>query len=245
MALAFLIVIGLFASSLYIYFHQKQVPSAPAAVPSWQPLSPVPKEIVRGDTSKKQVIFTFDGGSTAQSGEAILAALEKHHVRGTFFLTGKFVNANPALVREMAIEGNEIFNHTFDHAHLPQVSDGHIAWELNALDQAVKDALASTTPNHSTRPYFRAPYGDRDARVLAAAAANGYRSVYWTVDADDWEESTGMSASETEDKILSNLAPGNIYLMHVGDNITGSILDDVFTKIEAQGYKIVSLTQGL
>src|SRR5437879_5814742 len=36
------------------------------------------KEIVRGDIGKKDVIFTFDGGSTAQSSDAILKALAKH-----------------------------------------------------------------------------------------------------------------------------------------------------------------------
>ena len=48
-----------------------------------------------------------------------------------------------------------------------------------------------------------------------------------------------------KDLIFGTLAPGNIYLMHIGDNITGAILDDVFTTIESKGYKIVSLTQGL
>jgi len=33
--------------------------------------------------------------------------------------------------------------------------------------------------------------------------------------------------------------------MHIGDTITGSILDDVFTNIEARGYRIVSLTEGI
>jgi peptidoglycan/xylan/chitin deacetylase (PgdA/CDA1 family) len=69
--------------------------------------------------------------------------------------------------------------------------------------------------------------------------------VYWTVDAHDWEESTGVTASEVTDRIISNLRPGNIYLMHVGDNITGEVLDSVFTMIEDKGYKIVSLTEGL
>ena len=33
--------------------------------------------------------------------------------------------------------------------------------------------------------------------------------------------------------------------MHIGDNITGEILDEVFTYIENKGYKIVSLTEGI
>jgi hypothetical protein len=33
--------------------------------------------------------------------------------------------------------------------------------------------------------------------------------------------------------------------MHVGDDITGDILDEVFTNIENQGYKIIGLNEGL
>ncbi len=97
----------------------------------------------------------------------------------------------------------------------------------------------------SPQPYYRAPYGDRNARVNAVALKAGYQSVFWTDDARDWEESNGMSAERVKYLILSSLKPGSIYLMHFGDNITGAILDDVFTTVESRGYKIVSLTEGL
>jgi len=51
--------------------------------------------------------------------------------------------------------------------------------------------------------------------------------------------------TQTKERIYLNLKPGAIILMHMGDNITGNILDEVFTYIENQGYKIVSLSQGL
>jgi peptidoglycan/xylan/chitin deacetylase (PgdA/CDA1 family) len=96
----------------------------------------------------------------------------------------------------------------------------------------------------SSKPYFRAPYGDRDNRVLDIAAKSGYRSVYWTDDARDWEEPVGMSASEVQNKIMANVKSGEIFLLHIGDTITGKIIDDVFNQIEARGYRVVSLTQG-
>ncbi len=221
-------------------------------------------EIVRGDRNKQQVIFTFDGGSGMQSGEQILAALSKHRVKGTFFLTGKFIEQNPLFVAEIAAAGHEIFNHTYDHPHLPTLTDEQITTELYEMNNLLVTTLASTTArddkwnvasavapvdisvsNTSSRPYFRPPYGDRDDRVKEVAARYGYRCVYWTVDARDWEESTGETATNVTERIIGSLSSGNIYLMHLGDNITGQILDDVFTTIEGKGYKIVSLTEGL
>lgn len=201
---------------------------------------PPASEITHGDTSKQQVIFTFDGGEGIQSAEKILAVLATHHVRGTFFLTGKTIAQYPELTARIAAAGHEIFNHTYHHPHLSALSPEKIRDELSTTEQALWN-----TARTSSQPYFRAPYGDRNTAVLAAAHAAGYRSVYWTVDALDWRESAGETATQVKERILSHVAPGTIYLMHIGDTITGSILDDVFSEIEARGYRIVSLTQGL
>ena len=205
------------------------------------PIQYVPRpEIMHGDTSKKQVIFTFDGGEGPQSGDQILDVLARHHIQGTFFLTGKFVENHTDLVRKIALGGHEIFNHTYDHPHLTSVTDEGIVTQLAKMNGALEQVIGS-----STRPYFRAPYGDRDERVLSVAGTAGYRSVYWTTDALDWQETQGIGADEVKNRILSGVTSGAIFLMHIGDTITGAILDEVFTQIEAQGYRIVSLTQGL
>ncbi len=197
-------------------------------------------EIRHGDRSKKQVIFTFDGGAGIQSADAILAILAKHHVKGTFFLTGKMVLGHPDLVRRIAAAGHEIFNHTYDHKDLTKLTDAEIKRELLDMDSALEKTVGS-----STRPYFRTPYSAVNAKVLSAAGAIGYRSVEYTLDALDWREGQGETAAQVQKRVLSHVAPGVIYLMHLGDNITGEILDKLFSDIEARGYKIVSLTQGL
>lgn len=198
------------------------------------------KEISRGNTSKKQVIFTFDGGGGIQSADKILEVLAKHHVKGTFFLTGKMVETNPDVVKKIAAGNNEIFNHTFDHPYLTTLSSEKIAEELKKMEN-----ILLSTIHISPKPYFRAPYGERNEAVLTAATKAGYQSVFWTVDALDWKETEGETVEKVKQRILANVAPGTIYLMHIGDNITGAILDDVFNTIEGRGYKIVSLTEGI
>jgi peptidoglycan/xylan/chitin deacetylase (PgdA/CDA1 family) len=197
-------------------------------------------EIIRGKISKKEVIFTFDGGSTVQSADSILNVLEKHKVKGTFFLTGKMIERYPDLVKKIAIAGHEIFSHTYDHKDLIKLSDEKITDELLKTENALEKITGS-----STKPYFRAPYGGRNKRVLEIAGENGYQSVRWTIDALDWKEYLGETAEQVKNRILSHVESGNIFLMHISDNITGEILDEVFTIIESKGYKIVSLTQGL
>lgn len=237
----FVIIAIVFVSTVFVSTFKKNTSSKPPTVCEAPGQSTTtPKQIVRGDISKKEVIFTFDGGSGVQSGDEILAVLAKHHVKGTFFLTGKMIEANPGFVKRIVAARHEIFNHTYDHTDMTTISDAKIGEELIQMEKILR-----ATVGVSPKPYFRVPYGACNAKVLVVASDHGYRAVGWTVDALDWKESEGETADQVKEKILSTLAPGYIYLMHVGDNITGAILDDVFTTIESKGYKIVSLTQGL
>ena len=197
-------------------------------------------EIVRGDQNKNQVVFTFDGGAGVQSLQMILDTLKKYGIKGTFFITGKWAEGNPNLVKQISDAGHEIFNHTYDHPHLTQLTDEQIIDELNRAEEII-----SAITGKSTKPFFRPPFGERDSRVLAAAEKAGYRSVYWTIDVLDWKESEGYTAQQSEQRVLNNLKPGTIYIMHVGDNITGQILDELFINIENKGYSIVPLTKGI
>jgi peptidoglycan/xylan/chitin deacetylase (PgdA/CDA1 family) len=226
------------AAAFYFTSHTPQ--QHPLLGPTLYFKGKVPQEIVYGDRTKKNIILTFDGGEGNQSAEQILATLNKNGIKGTFFLTGKFVLRNQDLVKRIHAEGHEIFNHTFDHPHLTELSDTSIASELEDMDRILVGLIGS-----STRPYFRPPYGDRDERVILAAAQAGFRSVYWTTDALDWEESTGMTAAEVESRILGGLHPGTIVLLHLGDTITGKILDRLISEIRERGYTLTSLTQGI
>lgn len=225
-----------------IYVHKQLSPIEMPIVPiiSVPFAGKVPHIITHGDTTKKQVIFTFDGGEGSQSASIVLDTLKKHNTHGTFFLTGTWVTRNPDLAKRMIREGHEIYNHTLTHPHLPSLEISQIKDELRSMDQILFNLTGS-----STKPYFRPPYGEYNQDVLTAASRAGYRAVMWTTDAGDWMESEGFTEAETRDRIFSHLEPGAIILMHVGDTITGAILDDVFTKVEGLGYTLVPLSQGL
>ena len=199
-----------------------------------------PPEITKGDTTKKQVVFTFDAGSGTQSAQQILDTLKKYHLTATFFMTGKWMEKNEELVKKVSDAGYEIHNHTYSHPHLTQITDQEIIDELKKTEEIFKNLTGK-----STKPYFRAPYGERNAHVLEIAAQQGYQSAYWTVDALDWQESEGMTAERVTARIMSKLAPGVIYLMHVGDTLTGQILENVIKQIKNKEYDIVPLSQSL
>jgi len=204
------------------------------------PGSIVKPEILWGNRSKKLVIFTFDAGGTTQSAVDIVATLERHRIKSTFFITGAWASKNSTITDQIFKKGHEIYNHTYSHPYLTGLSDSQIQNEL----QKTEDAIVAIT-GKSTKPYFRPAYGDHNARVLEVAAKMGYQSVYWTVDAFDWKETVGYTTAQAKKRVLENLKPGTIYLMHIGNGISGQLLDELLTEIKTRGYTIVSLREGI
>lgn len=193
-------------------------------------------EIDQGTTSRPQIALTFDAGGPATPTTQILDILAKYHLHVTWFVTGQWALDNPDLVQLVHADGHEIGNHTMTHPDLTTLPDAQVCEELNQADQVISNITGQTT-----RPYFRPPYGARNAHVRTLAANLGYRTVYWTIDTIDWrEDATPESITE---RVMNNLGNGVIVLMHAGSTVEAQTLDGLIAKIEQRGYQIVTLTQ--
>jgi len=162
------------------------------------------------------VALTFDAGADRGYAEDILDILQEQHVQASFGITGDWAKANADLVRRMAVEGDLVFNHTLDHRSFTGVSDARGGLSAAArraeLDEA--DTIIAPLIGHSTRPYYRLPYGDDDARVAIDVAPAGYtRKIGWTVDSLGWR---GVQSTDIVARCLRLAAPGAVYVFHVG-----------------------------
>jgi peptidoglycan/xylan/chitin deacetylase (PgdA/CDA1 family) len=187
-------------------------------------------------TSRPLVALTFDAGSSAAPTPAILRALKAADRRCTFFLTGAWTAQHPGLVREIAEEGHELGNHTYTHPDLRHVSNARVAKELERTDALVREVAG-----RGTQPYFRPPFGARDARVLREAAHHGYRCVYWTTDSLD-SVVKGITPRQIERRVLARLRPGSIILMHCGSAATAEALPHLLTALRKRGYQVVTVS---
>ncbi|MBT2515428.1 polysaccharide deacetylase family protein [Arthrobacter sp. ISL-30] len=188
------------------------------------------------------VALTFDAGANAAGLPKILSTLSAKGVRGTFFLTGNWAAANPAGVSQIAAAGHPIGNHSMTHPGFTGLSDDRIAQEVLAAEQAIRAA------GGDPRPLFRFPYGERDARTIAAVNGLGYVAVRWTVDTLGWKgTSGGISTQTVTDRVLASLQPGEIVLMHIGSNpdddstLDADALSQMIDRISAAGYGFVTL----
>jgi peptidoglycan/xylan/chitin deacetylase (PgdA/CDA1 family) len=196
-------------------------------------------EVVAGDPATGIVALTFDAG-TEGGGAApqVLDILRERGLRVTFFLSGHWVDHNPELAQQMVADGHEIANHSYDHPDLTHVSDQQIVWELDYTDQVVSDVMGA-----HTRPYFRAPFGARNRRVLDVAAASGFRSIYWSLDSGDWLPRA--TAGAVAGKILRYAQPGDIVVEHVGSEATAEALPVVLDEFDRRGWHVGTVSEVL
>jgi len=197
-------------------------------------------ELVRLQTRQHVVALTFDGGGNADGVKTILKTLRRERVPATFFLTGRFVRAYPEIARAIG-RRYLVANHTVDHPHLTAMSNAAVTREITQANAVIKRATG-----RDTRPLFRFPYGDRDARTLAICHTLGYTSVRWTVDTWGWMGRSSQSVPGAIRRVRDRLVPGEIVLMHVGSSRDGSRIDTkalpgVIRTVRARGYRFVTL----
>lgn len=182
-------------------------------------------------------MLTFDAGADRGYAEDILDTLADEHVVASFGITGNWAKANPDLVRRMAADGHLVFNHTLDHRSFTGVSDSFgglsAAARRSELDEA--DAIIAPLIGHSTRPFYRLPYGDDDAHVAADVAPDGYtRKIGWTVDSQGWR---GLQSTDILARCTKLAATGAVYVFHVGrESQDGIALPQVIRALREKGY---------
>lgn len=201
---------------------------------------------MRLPTSAHVIAFTFDAGANADALPKITAALKDKGVPATFFLTGAWVTSYPNQARSVAAV-YPVGNHTSTHPHLPQLSDAAVQAEITSARSTITNVTG-----RDPRPLFRFPFGDRDARTRNIANGLGYVSIGWTVDTLGWEgTSGGQSVASVTQRVLANLQPGEIVLMHVGSHPTdhstldGDALPGIIDAVRAAGYGFVTVPQAL
>jgi peptidoglycan/xylan/chitin deacetylase (PgdA/CDA1 family) len=197
-------------------------------------------ELVRLQTRQHVVALTFDGGGNADGAKAILATLRRKHVRATFFLTGRFVRTYPEVARAIG-RRYLVANHTVDHSHLTAMSNGAVVREIVRANVQIRRATGQ-----DTRPLFRFPYGDRDARTIAICNGLGYVSVRWTVDTWGWMGRARQSVRGAIRRAEGELMPGEIVLMHLGSASDRSTIDThalpaIIRYVRSRGYRFVTL----
>lgn len=192
--------------------------------------------VYKGDKNKKDIYLTFDNGYENGYTEKILDVLKKEKVPAAFFVTGHYLESAPELVERMAFEGHIVGNHSWHHPDMTQISDEKIRKEL--------DMVRAETENITGKKgmsYLRPPRGIFSQRTMAVAKDAGYTHVFWSLAFVDWNTDQQKGWQYSYDKIMSQIHPGAILLLHTVSKDNADALEKVIQDLKKQGYTFKSL----
>ena len=195
------------------------------------------KCIYVGNKQDKYVYLTFDLGYEAGYTAKILDTLKEKNVQATFFITAHYVNTASELIQRMINEKQIIGNHTKNHKSLPSLSDDTLKEEVMKLHQVVYEKYGYEMK------YIRPPKGEYSERVLELLQSYGYINVMWSLAYDDWDENKQGRTDYAKEKILSNIHPGAVILLHATSKDNTEILGEVIDKVRNMGYEFKSLEE--
>lgn len=182
----------------------------------------------------KVVALSFDAAWGNEDTQTLIDIMDKYKINTTFFVVGDWVDRYPESVQALYEAGNEIMNHSSDHAHFSSLTSEQIVNDLRNCNEKI-EAITGVSPI-----LFRCPYGEYDDHVINAVNSIGMTAVQWDVDSLDWK---GLSAAEIQKRVLDKVQPGSIVLFHNAAENTPEALPGIIESLLADGYTIVPVSQ--
>lgn len=247
-----LLFVALFIGSILINFilpslasiQEGTLPGTTATIPQDNSFS-VPQEFrgrivrkVNPISDKKVIALTFDDGPSPNSTPQILDILKKHKIKATFFLIGNNLKNFPELGQELVAEGNAIGNHTWHHFR-------RLMNEFTATQEIEDTATLIYETTGVKTSLFRPPNGFLYNGLVDYAQKRKDAVILWSVDSNDWRGQK-VSVDYIVDKVLENIQPGAIILMHDGGgdrSHTVQALPKIIDEITQRGYEFVTIPE--
>jgi len=161
-----------------------------------------------GGRATGAIAITIDDGPDPQITPRVLALLEAHGARATFFCIGERVARHPALAREIVQRGHAIENHSQRHLHrFALLGPRALTDEIGRAQQTIAAATGEVAQ------FFRAPAGLRNPFLEPVLARAGLRLVSWTRRGFD---TVSGSATRVLGTLTRHLDDGDILLLHDG-----------------------------
>ncbi len=192
----------------------------------------------------KLLALTYDDGPNDPHTLRLLEVLAKHDVSATFFLVGRYVQQQPAIVQQIVKAGHVVGNHTFTHPLLTFKSVAEIRQQLSDCRSAIEHSVGTSSN------LFRPPFGGRRPAVLRIARDLGLETVMWNVTGFDWDT---PAVAVIEQKVAKQIRGGDVILLHDGGHkemgadrsqtvlATGRLI----ARYKSEGYEFVTIPQML
>ncbi len=179
-------------------------------------------------STSNAVYITFDDGPNVKFTLPVLAVLEKHQAKATFFLQGNSIKGSEIIVNQILESGHGIGNHSYAHKNFTKCNYREMMEDIERADIILKQYLPGK------KALIRPPYGKFRLKYIVYAFWKGRKTILWSKDCKDYDAN---SVREVLGKVdYSDVLPGDIMLMHDQSQICVDALDIILQELKGRGY---------
>lgn len=188
---------------------------------------------------EKVIYLTFDEGLNNTQAEKNLDTLKKHNIKGTFFVTKGFIEANTDIVKRMVNEGHVVGNHTYNHPNMAQTAEENPEQFIKEL--AITEDTFKNLVGTEMDKVLRFPEGTFSECAMDYANQMGYKCIFWSFAYKDWNAEWN-DKDYALDWMKTYSHNGAIYLLHGVNKANADALDEFITYMDSQGYRFDVVT---
>lgn len=189
------------------------------------------KDKVKVPEGSKFVALTFDDGPGYASTQRILDVLAKYKAKGTWFVLGSKVDANPDMLKKIDAAGHEVANHSYSHPNLVKLDLTSALQNINSASSSIKNVIGKSPA------YLRPPYGSYNDAI---ASNTNMKIALWSVDSLDWKYRNGQSAYQ---HVMNTLTTNPVILFHDIYDTSADAVELLVPRLAAEGYTFVTYSE--
>lgn len=182
-------------------------------------------------TITAKVALTFDDGPHPVYTPQLLDGLKERGVHATFFVVGKNILGNEALLKRMETEGHLIGNHTYSHVKLSELDIARACAEVEKTNALICEVTGKEPE------FIRPPFGEWKK---AMECSFEMIPVLWDVDPLDW---TTKNTALVVERVLKDTKPGDIILLHDYYQSSVDAALGIVDALTERGYKFVTVDE--
>ena len=210
-----------------------------------------PRILYRVQTREALVGLSFDDGPHDRFTPQVLAILERHGAKATFFLIGQRALREPELMARIRAAGHEIGNHYFENGSTLSHADAKFVNKLDETERALglaarvagRSGVAEMERSEEPLKLFRPPGGVAWPGQLRLAQERGYTCVLGCAYPHD---PMRLPVRYVCWLIEKNLRPGTIVILHDGiadASKSVEVLPQILEAGERRGLKFVTICE--
>ena len=182
-------------------------------------------------TITAKVALTFDDGPHPVYTPQLLDGLKERGVHVTFFVVGKNILGNEALLKRMETEGHLIGNHTYSHVKLSELDIARACAEVEKTNALICEVTGKEPE------FIRPPFGEWKK---AMECSFEMIPVLWDVDPLDW---TTKNTALVVERVLKDTKQGDIILLHDYYQSSVDAALEIVDALTERGYKFVTVDE--